>query len=66
VPTAVDTSIIIGLSFYNIGRRHPLCIGSVETSGEKTSSTLFDLQGRRLTQAPAKGVFIQNGKKVIY
>ena len=26
--------------------------------------TLFDLQGRRLTQAPAKGVFIQNGKKL--
>ena len=30
------------------------------------SVSLFDLQGRRLTQAPAKGVFIQNGKKVIY
>ena len=29
-------------------------------------SSLFDLQGRRLTQAPAKGVFIQNGKKVTY
>ena len=30
------------------------------------SVSLYDLQGRRLTQAPAKGVFIQNGKKVIY
>ena len=26
---------------------------------------IYDLQGRRLTQAPAKGIFIQNGKKVI-
>ena len=50
----------------NMAGSSPLGIGSVETSGENTSSTLFDLQGRRLTQAPAKGVFIQNGKKVIY
>lgn len=27
--------------------------------------TLFDLHGRRLTQAPAKGVYIQNGKKAV-
>ena len=26
---------------------------------------LFDLQGRRLTEKPAKGVYIQNGKKVV-
>jgi len=44
----------------------------VEDINSKTSvfnpqtSTLFDLQGRRLTEAPAKGVFIQNGKKVTY
>ena len=33
---------------------------------EASSSTWHTLDGRRLTQAPAKGVFIQNGKKVIY
>lgn len=29
------------------------------------SPTLFDLQGRRLTAPPARGMFIKNGKKVI-
>ena len=40
-------------------------ISSVQLDVLKTNA-IFDLQGRRLTQAPAKGVFIQNGKKVIY
>ena len=30
-----------------------------------TGSTLYDLQGRRLTTQPTKGVYIQNGKKVV-
>ena len=29
------------------------------------NSTLYDLQGRRLTSQPSKGVFIQGGKKVV-
>lgn len=29
------------------------------------SSHVYDMQGRRLRQAPQKGVFIQNGKKII-
>jgi hypothetical protein len=29
-----------------------------------TPNTLYDLQGRQLPQAPQKGVYIQNGKKV--
>ena len=32
---------------------------------ESESAALYDLQGRRLTKAPAKGVYIQNGKKII-
>ena len=32
---------------------------------ETTSSTLYDLQGRRLTAKPAKGIYIQNGQKII-
>ena len=27
--------------------------------------TIYDLQGRRLTESPAKGIYIKNGKKVI-
>lgn len=34
------------------------------TNGENTHSVIYDLQGRRVT-APAKGVYIINGKKVI-
>jgi hypothetical protein len=26
---------------------------------------IYDLQGRRLTQKPTKGVYIQDGKKVV-
>ena len=29
------------------------------------SDTLYDLQGRRLTSQPSKGVYIQSGKKVV-
>jgi SPX domain protein involved in polyphosphate accumulation len=32
---------------------------------DNTSHKLYDLQGRRLTKAPAKGLYIQNGKKLI-
>ena len=32
---------------------------------DNTSHKLYDLQGRRLTKAPAKGLYIQNGKKII-
>ena len=37
----------------------------IVTSSSETQPTLHDLQGRRLTQKPAKGVYIQNGKKVV-
>ena len=32
---------------------------------EGTSSTVYDLQGRRLTSKPTKGIYIQNGRKVV-
>ena len=31
----------------------------------RNGSCLYDLQGRRLANKPTKGVFIQNGKKVM-
>ena len=33
--------------------------------GQPTSSDLFDLSGRRLEQKPQKGIYIQDGKKVL-
>lgn len=34
-------------------------------SSDNTTSTLYDLQGRVLNAAPAKGMYIQNGKKYL-
>lgn len=34
--------------------------------GNDSVSSIYDLHGRRLTGKPAKGLYIQNGKKVIY
>ena len=40
-------------------------IPNVATTPAKVSSDIYDLQGRRLTSQPSKGVFIQGGKKVV-
>jgi len=34
-----------------------------ESSTDDTSQAIYDLQGRLLRHAPAKGVYIQDGKK---
>ncbi len=34
-------------------------------SAGRTQRSLYDLQGRRLTAAPARGIYIVNGKKVV-
>ena len=39
-----------------------MSITPILSKGEKT---LYDLQGRRLTDRPSKGVYIQDGKKVV-
>ena len=41
----------------------PTGINSVQTTGKK--SEIYDLSGRKLNQAPAKGVYIQDNKKVV-
>lgn len=35
------------------------------TSRAETPTALYDLQGHRLAQAPRKGIYIQNGKKIV-
>ena len=39
--------------------------GILSTSMHETSSALYDLSGRRLEQKTQKGIYIQNGKKVL-
>ena len=38
-------------------------INLLESSSDKASQAIYDLQGRLLRHAPAKGVYIQDGKK---
>ena len=40
-------------------------ISEINSRKETTSSTVYDLQGRRLAGKPTKGIYIQNGKKVM-
>lgn len=48
-----------------------LTANGYETTGVKTTSraetptALYDLQGHRLAQAPRKGIYIQNGQKIV-
>ncbi len=48
-----------------------LTANGYETTGVKTTSraetptAIFDLQGHRLAQAPQKGIYIQNGQKIV-
>lgn len=48
-----------------------LTANGYETTGVKTTSraetptAIFDLQGHRLAQAPRKGIYIQNGQKIV-
>ena len=39
-------------------------IRSIETK-KSTSREIYDLQGRRLSEAPAKGLYIVDGKKLV-
>lgn len=41
-------------------------VRNISTALPDASPEIYDLQGRRLTGQPAKGLYIQNGKKVIY
>ena len=38
-------------------------VQSLSTSAQRESPAIFDLQGRRLSGKPAKGVYIENGRK---
>jgi hypothetical protein len=48
----------------------PIESASIESrkyiDNSQKESQLYDLQGRRLTGKPTKGLYIQNGRKVIY
>ena len=41
-------------------------IGEIRSSGSGQLIGLYSVDGRRLSKVPAKGVYIQNSKKVLY
>lgn len=45
------------------GASEPTTVRSITTAMTDPSSEIYDLQGRRLSATPQKGVYIQNGKK---
>lgn len=47
------------------GAFNPNSIRTISTSTPDASPKIYDLQGRRLSTKPQKGVYIQNGKKYI-
>ena len=46
-----------------IGASDPTSVWSITTATAEESTEIYDLQGRRLSAMPQKGVYIQNGKK---
>jgi hypothetical protein len=45
------------------GAYDPTAIPSLTSSSKETSTETFDLSGLKLASKPAKGIYIQNGKK---
>ena len=55
-----------GEILYNVWpKKETTNVKTVSKESAPTTSTLYDLQGRRLTAKPAKGLYIQNGQKII-
>ena len=47
------------------GKKESTSTGIQQAATKNAANAIYDLQGRRLHQAPNKGLFIMNGKKVI-
>ncbi|MBR7030038.1 MAG: hypothetical protein IKI06_02210 [Prevotella sp.] len=47
------------------GSSEQTTVRNITTAMTDPSSEIFDLQGRRLSAMPQKGVYIQNGKKIV-
>ena len=47
------------------GKKESTSTGIQQAATKNVANAIYDLQGRRLHQAPNKGLFIVNGKKVI-
>lgn len=50
---------------YNLVVKTTTCIRSGTVDNKTRKSALYDLNGRRIPNVPSKGIYIQNGKKII-
>ena len=68
----INVELVKELQTKNVAYVRKLPIGMEDANGiqstpisKSSSSTLYDLSGRRLEQKPTKGIYIQNGQKVL-
>ena len=59
-----------GITLEPIAPANPDGIGSIEkeksiVNSEKSATAIYDLSGRRINSQLPKGIYIQNGKKVV-
>ena len=73
VKYAINVSFVKELQTESVAYVRSLPIGMDDANGiqsapisKSSSSALYDLSGRRLQKAPKKGIYIQNGKKIVY
>ena len=50
---------------FNIMEMETVIEGRTPAPSPGERETIYDLQGRKLLRAPQKGIYIQNGKKVV-
>lgn len=52
-------------NFVHIVEMEPTAIEAVELSEKENSGIVYDLQGRRLSAEPERGLYIKDGKKIV-
>ena len=53
------------VDYSNVTDEHETGIEEVKTENGGLKTEIYDLQGRRLGTLPAKGIYIQGGRKIL-
>jgi hypothetical protein len=65
VHNSAGSEKIIGFDNVKLTMKQTDAIKDIDTMQSQGRLSLYDLQGRRLTEKPVKGIYIQNGQKVV-
>lgn len=60
-----STGVILFMGQFTGGKPSAIDVPIAEMKSEKYDDGIYDLSGRKLQQTPQKGLYIQNGKKVV-